>query len=181
MLTAAVVLLVVVCVLGGTAIVREVRVARRERVLLHLVATFGPAIVAAERDPQALLAWFPVAEASRRLWPESFRELDRAVGGRFPFADARVQTLHARVTTEWLSWERSHDLEYKLKAAEAERELERAGEPGTPIGRARLATIEGEQLERYQARYQRYVETSKALAALEPPSEGTVARAAGPG
>lgn len=158
---------------GLWSLVRDSRALRRERELQSILATFGPAIQEARHDPRALLAWYPLAEASRHLFPEAFTSLDGALSTRFPFSKEQVEAAHARWTADWLAWERAHDLEYKLKASEAERELEADGQLGTSIGKARLETIEREQLERYQARYQEYVTVAKALAALGSADTGT--------
>ncbi len=180
MLTLAVVALVVVCGAGAAVVAGELRRARRERQQQQLLGIFAPAAARVARDPRELLVWFPLAEAARRLFPHAFRELDAALDASFPFSAAQVQEAHARWTAEWLSWERNHDFDYKLKAAEAERELERSGEVGTAIGRARLAGIEREQLARYQERYAEYVRASKALEGLSAPStQRTDARGTG--
>ena len=114
--------------------------------------------------PRALLEWQPLARAARELFPEEFAALDRAAGAAFPFSAEAIQAAHARWTAEWLGWERSHDAEYKVKAAAVERELAASG--GSPIVRARLEAVEREKLERYQRRYEEYVRTAKALQAL---------------
>lgn len=150
---------------GALAIV-ELRRLRRDAAVHRLVGTFAPAIAGAREDPRQLLAWFLVARACRRLLPDAFRELDAAFGGTFPFCREDAQAAHARWTTEWLAWERTHDAEYKLKAGALEEELERRGEQTSPVGRARLQAIEREKLERYQRRYEEYIRTAKALASL---------------
>ena len=75
-----------------------------------------------------------------------------------------VQAAHARWTAEWLAWERTHDAEYKLKAAEIEEELLASG--GSTVVRGRLDGVEREKLDRYQRRYEEYVRVGKALQAL---------------
>jgi hypothetical protein len=82
----------------------------------------------------------------------------------FPFPADQVQAAHARWTTDWLAWERAHDAEYKDRAAVAERALAASG--GAPAERATLDAIEREKLDRYQRRYQEYVQIGKALQAL---------------
>jgi hypothetical protein len=129
-----------------------------------LLATFASGIGAAENDPRAVLVWEPLARIARYTWPEEFALLDRAGAGTFPFGRERLQAAHARWTTEWLAWERTHDAEYKLKAAVAEHELMAAG--GASHARAKLDAIESEKLDRYQKRYEEYVRVSKALQAL---------------
>lgn len=150
---------------GGLAIV-ELRRFRRDTAILRIVRTVAPAAAGAREDPRQLLAWFPVARACRRLFPDAFTELDVAFGATFPFSPEDVQAAHARWTADWLAWERAHDAEYKLKVAALEEELERRGEQTSPVGRARLQAIEREMLERYQQRYEEYIRTAKALAAL---------------
>lgn len=129
-----------------------------------LLGTFLPAIVSAEHDPRSIVAWEPLARSARGVWPKEFALLDRACGGAFPFSRERLQAAHARWTTDWLAWERTHDAEYKLKAAVAEHELAAAG--GAPHARAKLDAVEAEKLDRYQRRYEEYVRISKALQAL---------------
>jgi hypothetical protein len=131
--------------------------AARERTL-RLLALFAPGIAAAAQDPKALLTWQPIAAAARRLFAGEFAELDRAAGGRFPFGKDTLEAAHARWTTEWLAWERTHDAECKLKAATAEHEL-----AGSPLLRGRLDAIEREKLDLYQRRYEEYVRVAKAL------------------
>jgi hypothetical protein len=134
----------------------------------ELMALFAQGIVAAADDPRALLAWQPLAITARKLFPTSFAALDQASGAPFPFTIQQIQAAHARWTTEWLAWERTHDVEYKLKAAAAEHEIGDAA--NTSYGRARLAAIEGEKLDRYQRRYEEYTRVSRALQALLPPA-----------
>jgi hypothetical protein len=131
----------------------------------QLLATFAPAAAAVQQDPKQLLAWYPLAQASRKLFPESFRDLDRVAGGTFPFSKEQVQSAHSRCSAEWLAWERAHDAEFALKAAEVQDQIDRAGQ-STPLLRTRLAAIEQQKLERYQQRYEEYIKTAKALAAL---------------
>jgi len=131
---------------------------------LQLLTTFAPAVAAASTDPRVLLTWFPVARTARQLFADEFAALDRAAGGRFPFPIDLVQSAHSQWTADWLAWERSHDAEYKLKAALAEEELLSGG--NSAAARARLDAIETEKLELYQRRYQEYVKVAKALQAL---------------
>ena len=44
-----------------------------------------------------LVAWYPVAQASRKLFPDAIKALDAAAGGAFPFTKALVErrTLNA--------------------------------------------------------------------------------------
>lgn len=154
----------VACVLWriGDALQRQ----RREATLRHLLATFAPGAAAAQQDPKVLLAWYPLAQVSRKLFPEAFKELDAAAGGAFPFTKEQVKAAHSRWTADWLAWERAHDAEYSLKTAQVQDEIDRAPGPASPLFRTRLAAIEQQKLERYQQRYEEYVKTAKALAAF---------------
>ena len=131
---------------------------------LQLLTTFAPAASAGSTDPRAILAWEPLARTARTLWPEEFARIDRAAGAAFPFGTDRIQAAHAQWTADWLGWERTHDAEYKLKAAAVEDELARSD--GSPLVRARLDAVEREKLDLYQRRYAEYVRVAKALQAL---------------
>jgi hypothetical protein len=131
---------------------------------LALVELFAPAIGAAQADPRALLAWQPLAAMARQLFAAECAALDRAAGGAFPFATDHAQAAHARWTADWLAWERTHDAEYKRRAAVAEQALAASG--GSAAQRATLDAIESEKLDLYQRRYAEYVRVSKALQAL---------------
>ena len=143
-------------VLGGAVLVANaVRASREEAARTRaasLLATFASAVGSAEHDPRVILVWEPLARMARRTWPQEFALLDGAGGSTFPFGRERLQAAHARWTTEWLAWERTHDAEYKMKAAIAEHELVAAG--GAPHARAKLDAIESEKLDRYQKRYE---------------------------
>jgi hypothetical protein len=136
----------------------------RDAAIQQLLATFAAAAVAAQQDPKQLLVWYPLAQTTRALFPDAFKELDRAAGGTFPFSKAQLQAAHARCSADWLAWERAHDAEFALKAAEVQDELERVGQP-SPLLRSRLAAVEQQKLERYQQRYEEYIKTAKAIAA----------------
>jgi hypothetical protein len=131
-----------------------------------LMQTFAPAVAAASGDPRALVVWQPLADVARKAFPEEFATLDRAAAGRFPFSAAQIQSAHAQWTADWLAWERTHDAEYKQKAAEVEQALAAGAQP--TVLRARLDAIEREKLDLYQRRYQQYVTVAKALQALAP-------------
>ena len=133
---------------------------------LELMALFAPGIAAARDDPRALITWQPLASTARSLFPTEFAALDRASGAHFPFSAEHIEASHARWSADWLVWERTHDSEYKLKAAVVEQELAASG--NSAVGRARLDAIEREKLERYQQRYTEYVRVSRALQALRP-------------
>jgi hypothetical protein len=143
----------------------ELRRERREATLRHLLTMFAPAAAAAQQDPKHLLVWYPLAQSGRKLFPEAFKDLDAAAGGAFPFTKEQLKAAHARWTAEWLAWERAHDAEYSLKAAQVQDEIDRAQGPLTPLFRTRLAAVEQQKLERYQQRYEEYIRTAKALAA----------------
>ena len=119
----------------------------------------APALGAAERDPRALLVWQPLANTARQIFPAECSALDRAAGRTFPFTKEQVQAAHAAWTADWLAWERTHDAEYKLKAAALEPDA-------SPLGRARLDAVEREKLDTYQRRYEDYVKVARALQAL---------------
>jgi hypothetical protein len=139
---------------------------RREATVQQLLAMFGPAAAAVQQDPRQLLVWYPLAQSSRKLFPEAFNELDKASGGTFPFTRDQVQAAHARCSSDWLAWERAHDAEFSLKAAQVEDDIVRAGGPPSPLLRTRVAAVEQQKLERYQQRYEEYIKTAKALANL---------------
>jgi hypothetical protein len=144
----------------------ELQRQRRDATLQHLLATFGPAVAAARHDPRQLLVWQPLAQTSRKLFPEAFKDLDAAAGGTFPFTREQLKAAHDRCTADWLAWERAHDAEYSVKAAEVQDEIDRAQRPASPLLRTRLAAVEQQKLERYQQRYEEYIKTAKALAAF---------------
>lgn len=131
---------------------------------LDLLDTFAPAIPAAQADPRAVLAWQPVARAARALFPDEFAAIDRAMGASFPYSPERLQAAHAQWTADWLAWERTHDAEYKRKAAEAAEQLAR---DASPAARARADAIEREKLDVYQRRYEEYIRVAKALQTVQ--------------
>jgi hypothetical protein len=152
---------------GAAQIVRELRATREERLhgrALPIVQLFAPAIEAVQEDPRALLVWQPLARTIRQLYPAESAAVDRAAGGPFPFGREMMAAAHARWTADWLSWERTHDADYKLKVAVVEDELTATG--GSAVGRARLDAVEREKLALYQRRYEEYVRVAKVLQAL---------------
>ena len=165
MLIAALFVLAAAVLGAGWIVARAIERAARERAVLQMIATFGGAVPVRD-DPRALLGWFPIARDARTLFPDAFRQLDAAHGGTFPFTASDVEAAHARCTAEWLAWERTHDTEYKLKAATIEQDVARSAQAGTSIGRSRVESVEREKLERYQQRYEEYIRTAKALQAL---------------
>jgi hypothetical protein len=136
---------------------------RHDAAVRELLATFAPGVAAVQQDPKQLLAWYPLARTGRTLFPDAFKELDRAAGSAFPFSKDQVQAAHSRCSAEWLAWELAHDAEFALKAAQVQDEIDRAGQP-SPLLRTRLAAVEQQKLERYQQRYEEYIKTAKALA-----------------
>jgi hypothetical protein len=148
-------------VAGELRAARAARAGDRQTALLQL---FAPAIAAAHADPRAYLVWQPIAKTARQLYPAECAALDRAAGGTFPFAPADIQAAHARWTTDWLAWERVHDAEYKLKAAQAHAELTASG--GSDVARGMVDAVEREKLDLYQRRYAEYVRVAKALQSL---------------
>jgi hypothetical protein len=162
------VLIVAAAVIGAALLIataiRESRSNDRRARTLDLLAMFAPAIDAAARDARVLLAWHPLAQTARRLFPEELAQLDAAAGGTFPFGKKQLEAAHAQWTADWLAWELTHDSTYKLKAAEVEQELAASG--AASVVRARLDAIEREKLDLYQRRYQEYVRVAKGLQAL---------------
>ena len=156
---------------GRLAAAREADVQSRT---LQVLTTFAPALGAGVLDPRAILAWEPLARTARALFPEELARIDRAAGTAFPFGADRIQAAHAQWTADWLGWERTHDAEYKLKAAAVEDELTRSD--GSPLVRARLDAIEREKLDLYQRRYAEYVRVAKALQGLAEKAGEPVAR-----
>jgi hypothetical protein len=145
---------------------REIRRHRRQASTHAMLATFGAAGAAAATDPRQLLAWYPLAQAARRLEPETFATLDAVTGRTFPFTREQVERAHAKVSSDWLAWEAAHDEEYRLKAAAVEQELGRSSGDAATLARARLDRVQHEKIERYQQRYEEYIRTAKALQAL---------------
>jgi hypothetical protein len=148
------------------AIVREFRALRREATLQAILRTFGDALGAVHQDPRLLLAWHPTAESARKLFPDAFASLDAARGERFPFSRDLVERAHARWSTEWLAWERSHDEEYRIKGASVEQEIGATSGEAAKLAKARLDRVQHEKIERYQQRYEEYIRTAQALQAL---------------
>jgi hypothetical protein len=144
----------------------ELQRQRREAVLRHLLTMFAPAAAAAQQDPKQLIVWYPLAQSSRKLFPEAFKELDAAAGVAFPFTKEQLKAAHSRWTADWLAWERAHDAEYSLKTAQVQDEIDRTQGQASPLLRTRLAAVEQQKLERYQQRYEEYIKTAKALAAF---------------
>jgi len=142
---------------------------RRSAIVQQQLATFAAAAAAAQQDPRQLLVWYPLAQTSRKLFPDAFAELDRAAGGTFPFTKEQLRAAHAKCSSDWLAWERAHDAEFSLKAAEVQNEIDRTGQSASlasPLLRTRLAAVEQQKLERYQQRYEEYIKTAKAIAAF---------------
>ena len=151
-------------------IVAEMKAAREEAArarTMVLLQLFAPGVAASATDPRALLVWQPLAASARQMYPTEFAALDRAAATTFPFSKEQLQTAHSEWTADWLAWERAHDAEYKLRAAEIEHELGSTPlSSAPPVTRARLDSVEREKLDTYQRRYQEYVRVAKALQAL---------------
>ena len=144
----------------------QLRHLRRDATAARMLETFAPAVAAVQQDPKHLLAWYPLAQTSRKAFPDAFAQLDAAAGGRFPFTKEQLQAAHARWTSEWLAWERAHDAEFAVRTAEVQDEIARASGQASPLLRTRLAAVEQQKLEQYQQRYEAYIKTAKALAAF---------------
>lgn len=144
----------------------ELRARRRAAAVQALFTTFGPAQADAQRDARLLLVWQPLAESARTLFPDAFASLDAATGRRFPFDKDAIERAHSKWTADWLSWEKAHDEEYRLKAAGLEQEMRSATGDAATLAKARLDRVQHEKIERYQQRYEDYIRTAKALQAL---------------
>ena len=160
------ILIFVALVVLGWWMIRDARERRREAALHAALQTFGEAQAAVQKDARALLIWQPLAEANRRLFPDAFAALDQATGRRFPFPKETIEHAHAKWTAEWLTWEKAHDEEYRLKAATVEHEMRGLTGEAAMLAKARLERVQHEKLERYQQRYEEYIQTAKALQAL---------------
>jgi len=139
---------------------------RRDAAIHAAVQTFGQAQAAVQNDARELLVWQPLAEANRRLFPDAFAALDQATGRRFPFPKETIEHAHAKWTARWLTWEKAHDEEYRLKAATVEHEMRGLTGEAATLAKARLQRVQHEKLELYQQRYEEYIQTAKALQAL---------------
>jgi hypothetical protein len=140
------------------------RRAGEDRQSATLLTLFGPAVARSAEDPRVVLAWQPLAATARALYPQAFADLDRACGSTFPFSQEAIERAHARWTADWLTWERRHDADFKLKVATVEYEL--GAEAHSPFGRARLDAVEREKLDLYQQHYEEYTRIAKGLQAL---------------
>jgi hypothetical protein len=156
-------------------IVREMRAAREQAAherALAIVQLFAPALATVQDDPRVLLVWQPLARAIRQLFPVESAAVDRAAGGAFPFGREMMGAAHARWTADWLSWERTQDADYKLKAAVLQDELGAALD--SAVGRARMESLEREKLALYQRRYEEYTRVAKALQSLATTSSASI-------
>jgi len=131
---------------------------------IALATLFAPGMAKVQDDPRALLTWQPLARTLRSRFGAEFAALDAASGSTFPFSKDAIAAAHARWTTEWLAWEKSHDATYKLKALAAQQELQ--GHANSELARAQIDAVEREKLELYQRRYEEYVRVGKALHGL---------------
>ena len=155
--------LAAICGVVGLLVVTTLWGRRRDSQVLELLAIFAPVAERARSDPRVLLAWYPAAEAARRVFPEAFAAIDQAGPGRFPFGATQVEAAHARWTTDWLEWEGNQDAAHRqqIETIEAEHELSTDA-----VSRIRLEVLEREKLGRYQRRYEEYVRISRALGEL---------------
>ena len=167
MILAAAILVAGAIVWAARLVASEIRAARdaasRARISA-LLDLFAPALAAAQQDPRAYLVWQPVARIARQIFPDECAALDRAAGGAFPFSAEQIQAAHARWTADWLAWERTHDAEYKRRAAAAAADLAASG--NAQAARGALDAVEQEKLDLYQRRYAEYVRVAKALQSL---------------
>ena len=154
------------CAVSGRLLAGVLRERRRDAQVLGILATFGPIVERAPTDPRALLAWYPIAVAARRSFPEAFAALDGDPPHRFPFGSAQLESAHATWTTDWLAWEGEHDAEYRRRGAALEADAANATGADARATRSGLDVLEREKLAHYQRRYETYVKVSKALAAL---------------
>jgi hypothetical protein len=171
----SVAIVVAAALLGVAQVVREMRLNREQAAHsrgLAIVQLFAPALAAAQDDPRALLVWQPLARAVRQLYPLESAAIDRAAGGAFPFGRDTMAAAHARWTADWLSWERTHDADYKLKAAVLQEELAAGSDPA--VGRARAEALEREKLALYQRRYEEYTRVAKAFQTLATTATATL-------
>ena len=162
-------LLVIAAAIGGAAaqIVAEMRRVHHDRARsreLSIAALFTPALARVQDDPKTLLTWQPLAKTLRQKFPEEFAALDVAGGSTFPFSRDVIGAAHARWTAEWLAWEYTHDWTYKLRALEAQQQLQSSADQ--TVARAKLDAIEREKLDSYQRRYEEYIRVAKALQQL---------------
>ena len=75
----------------STRIVGAIDASRREATLRQLQSMFAPGIQAVQDDPRQFLMWYPLAQASRRLFADAFGALDAASGSPFPFSRNQIQ------------------------------------------------------------------------------------------
>jgi len=155
--------LAAICIVVGLLVVTTLRGRRRDAQFLELLATFGPVVERARSDPRVLLAWYPVAQAARMAFPESFAAIEQDGPGRFPFGPKEVEAAHARWTADWLEWEENQDAEHRQQVEI----LETENGPSTDAESRRvLEALEREKLGRYQRRYEDYVRISRSLSEL---------------
>ena len=160
--------LLILIVLGAFAALVwwELRRRRREAAIQSILATFGGAQAVVHQDARLLLVWQPLAESSRKVFPDAFAALDAATGHRFPFGKDVIERAHLKWTADWLAWEKAHDEEYRIKAATVEQEMGRSTGEALSLAKARLDRVQHEKIERYQQRYEEYIRTARALQAL---------------
>lgn len=164
MLEALLVILILTVFVSAERMRRERRRQHHDQLIALLLTGVGPAV--ARADPRELLAWKHVAKTVRQLFPQAVATIEARNGERFPLTRNIIENAHARWTTEWLAWERSHDAEFTQRTSALEAELEANGDPQSSVGRARLASLEDEKLQTYQQRYEEYVRIGNGLIAF---------------
>ena len=143
---------------------RELKRQHRERLAAMFVTGLVP--VVARSDPQELIAWSGAIGMARAMYPEIVENLDAASGGQFPFTSELIEKAHSKWTTEWLSWERKHDTEFKERTREVLAHSGSFGDSMSQGDRAKLDSIEDDKLQSYQRKYEEYIRIGNALSAL---------------
>ena len=134
-------------------ILRMIALARRRRAGVCAVAHRRRAATAAARGGDSAAACDLCAcgrgrpagpEAAARLvsarasraascFPTRSRSSTRLRAERFHSRKEQLKAAHARWTADWLAWERAHDAEYSLKAAQVQDEIDRAQGQASPL------------------------------------------------
>ena len=86
MLTIALFTLVILCGAVGLKSVLIQLNRREDARFFWLISTFGPVLERAQSDPRVLLTWHPLAEISRKRFPDAFSLLDNGKHHHFPFS-----------------------------------------------------------------------------------------------
>lgn len=151
-------------------LIKSIRKHQRQEILMQLFRMFSVPITQAQADPKVLARWSELSVQMRGLFPDIFRKVEASSGVPFPFSFELIESAHAKWTSDWLAWERKHDLEYKERIRAVESELNKVSESisdETSALRSRLNAIELEKLGRYQERYEEYVRVGKTIAELK--------------